>query len=758
MFRTVPTIVALLAAISLVTPQNAGAQAGAVTDVQIAPPTVSLAVGQRTSAFATAYNARGEVVATTRITWSTSSPGIVRVEVDSTSPEVVTLIGVAAGAAVVEARVGNRRGLATVQVGGAGGQVATQGGAGSFTSATVSAGNAAVIKLEPTALYLLPGESGKLAPVFLKDDGTPAAPTRLTWKTLVPAVANVDADGGVVGIAPGQGLIEASVGPLAARVPVVVTLTNIAITRRMATMSPGAFDTLVVIVPEQKNRLLPPTAFQWRSGDETVARVSPFGVVNAVGGGRTEILVSGFLQEVRVPVTVHKRVEFLRLSPPARMDTVRLPLGSTQRFVAEPQAMDQTPVPEATVSWRLLDTSVVAFDPSTGMMTAKRVGTTKLRVSVGGSGLDTAWTVSVVAGGVKFGTHLLGLGTGERAKVAASFVDEAGQPITQASGLRWSSSAPQVAQVDADGTVNATGFGRASIIGASTWGRADTLTVLVQGELLVSSTRGGTWDLYALDRRAPTVFNRLTSFPSTEVNAVYGPGGTTIVYVSSNDNNQDLYALEADGAKPARLTSTPAQEDAPDVTPDGKQVVYASNATGSYQVWIMNIDGSEQKRLTEGPGLSFQPSVSPDGRTIAFVSNREGNYDVYQMNLDGTNPRSVLKTPTREMSPQWLPNGHIAFLQEQRAGLDRKGPVVNVVVKRDAATGQLSNLTPLSHNVSDFAVSSQGDFLALVATAAGQGGNTPGRLFLLPIVSGATPTEVPLSIPKEQVFSPSFRK
>jgi Tol biopolymer transport system component len=379
-------------------------------------------------------------------------------------------------------------------------------------------------------------------------------------------------------------------------------------------------------------------------------------------------------------------------------------------------------------------------------------------VSVAGSGVDTAWTISVVAGGVKFNTHLLGLGTGERVQVSASFVDDAGQPLTAASGLRWSSSAPQVAQVDADGMVNATGFGRAAIIGTSSWGRADTLTVLVQGELLVSSTRAGTWDLYALDRRAPTIFNRLTSFPSTEVRAVYGPGGTTIVYVSSNDNNQDLYALDADGAKPVRLTNTPAQEDAPDITPDGKKVVYASNATGSYQVWIMNLDGSDQKRLTEGPGVSFQPTVSPDGRTIAFASNREGNYDVYQMNLDGTNPRSLLKTPAKEMSPQWLPNGHIAFLQEQRAGIDRKGPVVNVVVKRDATTGQLSNLTPLSHNVSDFAVSSQGDFLALIATAAGQGGNTPGRLFLLPILPGATPTEVPLSIPKERVFSPSFRK
>ncbi len=737
------------------------AQAPAVADIQVAPPSVSLAAGQRTSVFATAYDAKNAVVVIQRITWVSSNPAIVRVEADSTSPEIANLVGVAGGSAIVEARIGNRRGVATVTVTGGGAPapapVAAARPANPPPPVVVSTGNVALIKLEPSSLFLLLSEGRKLLPVFLREDGTPATPLNLTWKSLVPTIATVDAEGGVVALSPGQGLIEATAGNLAARIPVQVTLSNIAVARRSATMSPGMMDTFTVIVPDQQNRVLSPNSFQWRSSDESVARVSPFGVVTAVGGGRVEIIASGFLQEIRLPVNVHKQVEYLKLSPPARGDTIRIPLGSTVRFTAEPQALDNTTVAEAPVSWRLLDTSVVGFDQNTGVMSPKRVGTTRLRVSAG-SGLDTAWTVSVIAGGVRIGTHLVGLATGDRLHVSASLVDDSGNPIAPATGLRWISTAPAVAQVDAEGNVTAAGFGRASIIATTPWARSDTLVVMVQGELLITSTRGGTADIYALDRRAPTAVNRLTNLPSTEVAASFAHGGTSIAFISSKDGNQEIYTVDADGTNLRRLTNTPAQEDSPEWTPDGKQIVYASNAAGSYQIWIMNADGTEQKKLTDGPAFNFQPSVAPDGKSIAFTSTRESNYDVYLMNLDGTSQRNGHKSPGKETIPQFMPDGQLAFLQEQRNGTGRNAPLTSVVVRRDAA-GALTNLTPLSIVVTDFAVSPSGDLLALIISSSGQGGSMSSRLALLPTSSpGGTPTDVPLSIPTEQVFSPSFRR
>ena len=116
MRRTFWTVVTILSGGLALGFQEALAQA--VTTVQVAPPTVTLAVGQRTSVFATAFDATGNVLPNLQIRWTTTNAAVLKVEPDNTSPDVAVLVGVAAGAAIVEARIGNRRGAATVQVGG----------------------------------------------------------------------------------------------------------------------------------------------------------------------------------------------------------------------------------------------------------------------------------------------------------------------------------------------------------------------------------------------------------------------------------------------------------------------------------------------------------------------------------------------------------------------------------------------------------------------------------------------------------------
>src|SRR5258707_8735403 len=105
--RTTPTTAFLLLVLATSGPRHAYAQGGAIQEIQIAPPNVSLNIGQRTSIFATAYDAKGSVVVIQRITWVSNNPAVVKVEGDSTSPEVATLVGLAPDSAIVEARIGN---------------------------------------------------------------------------------------------------------------------------------------------------------------------------------------------------------------------------------------------------------------------------------------------------------------------------------------------------------------------------------------------------------------------------------------------------------------------------------------------------------------------------------------------------------------------------------------------------------------------------------------------------------------------------
>src|SRR6266849_4414916 len=83
-----------------------------VTEVQVAPPTVTIRVGERSGLLATAFDRIGNVIPTVRIIWSSNNVNVAKVDNNG------TVTGVANGVAIIEARVGTRRGQAAVQVTG----------------------------------------------------------------------------------------------------------------------------------------------------------------------------------------------------------------------------------------------------------------------------------------------------------------------------------------------------------------------------------------------------------------------------------------------------------------------------------------------------------------------------------------------------------------------------------------------------------------------------------------------------------------
>src|SRR5207248_3617696 len=127
-------------------------------------------------------------------------------------------------------------------------------------------------------------EKARVSPRALRDDGAPAAPVTVTWKSLRPDIASVDQNGVIVALAPGQGTVQVtSAGGLTATAPVVVQPSDVAVQEPVPlVMSPGDVDTLHVSVPAQGGRLVSPLALQWSTADASVARVNLVGVVTAV--------------------------------------------------------------------------------------------------------------------------------------------------------------------------------------------------------------------------------------------------------------------------------------------------------------------------------------------------------------------------------------------------------------------------------------------------------------------------------------------
>ncbi|HMA39000.1 MAG TPA: Ig-like domain-containing protein, partial [Gemmatimonadales bacterium] len=701
---------------------------------------------------ATAYDRVGNVLPAARVTWVSNNPQIAKVD------NAGTVLGVAAGATIVEARSGQRRGQAVVQVTAAAaagtGEAGQAGGAvDPLAGQPPGTGPAAVLRIDPPSVYMLPSEHTRVSPRALREDGTPAAPVQVTWKSLREDIASVDQNGTVVALAPGQGTVQMSgPGGLTATAPVVVQQAEYAVQEGTAlTFAPGEVDTLHVVVPTQENRLVNPVALTWASSDQSVAQVSLTGVVKAVGSGKATLTVSGFLQQKAVEVLVHRAVEFLAVRPTTRED-VEVPLTATVRFIAAALAADSSPVPEALLAWSVADTAIAAFDPATHTLTGKRIGRTQLNLRGPGPNPPRAvWAVSVIAGSVKLSAGRLGMALNARASLKASFTDDTGAVLGPATGLTWSSDAPAVAAVSEDGTVTGSSYGRARITATAPGGKSAAADVFVEDELLLVSTRGGTSRLYWLDHSNLAALRRVTPDTAGATDPAISPDGSRIAFVSTRDGNPEIYVMDADGTNLTRVTSDPQADGRPVFTADGSALVFQSLRSGKPQIWTAALDGSGARALTTD-SVNQTPAVSPDGGTIAYASVRNKNYDIWLMSRDGSNQRAFTKAPQQnETEPRFLRDGSLAFIVERREA----NRMVRMVVKADLATGAVTPLTGTDLPIAGFAVSSRGDLIALVVPTDPNNRRNPLYRVQLQTVGAGTPTPIPAG-PTEQMMAPTF--
>ena len=143
----------------------------------------------------------------------------------------------------------------------------------------------------------------------------------------------------------------------------------------------------------------------------------------------------------------------------------------------------------------------------------------------------------------------------------------------------------------------------------------------------------------------------------------WSPDGTRIVFFSQRDNNQEIYAMNADGTHQMRLTDNPASDAEPSWSPDGQYIAFASDRDGNSEIYKMNTDGSDQIRLTDNPASENFPSWSADGTRIVFQSARDGNMDLYSINADGTDLTRLTIHPAPDALPACSPDGwKIAFI------------------------------------------------------------------------------------------------
>ena len=712
------------------------AQTQPVVEVQMTPETMTIGVGQKQAIFATAFDNRGNLIASAKFTFWSSDTLIARVSKEG------TVLGMTPGLAKIEARFQGRRASMAVLI--------TGSAPGDSTRARGS--SAAAVTLTPASVSLFPGENVRVTVQALRGDGSPVALGRLTWRSLQPDVASVDSTGLVAGLRSGRTTVQVSAGSrLLATLPVEVSQPDFVLSRNSYVLGPEEVDTLRAVVPSQGNREIR-SLVQWRSTDSSVATVSPSGIVRAQAPGRAEIIATGFSQERRAVVVVHQVPDALVVSPHHSAGPIQVPLRSTRKFTAVAEAADSTPIPEARITWELGDTALAAFDPASGVLTPKVLGTTTLTARLAGI-QPAVWTIQITSGEIAIDPARIGLGSGQRVTLTVLFKDEQDTPAGRASGIRWSSDRPDVAVARDGGVIDPVGPGHAVVTAAAPWGKTAKADVFVAGDLLLSSNRDGKFGIYQLQLTGPTNFFPLLRDSATNIQAVLSPDRTRVAFSSNRSGNFDLYVMDADGLNSRQLTNDAGNEGDPAWTPDGKWIVYTATRGSATQIVIVSVDGGETRQLTTTSRGNHSPSVSADGRTIAFVTARDGNQEIYAMGLDGSNQRRLTKTSVRESFPRFFRNGDLGYVVE-RGGSSKGSRVMRLAL---AGTGAAASILETEEPIASLAVSREGDRFAYVIgkiTDAAKG-RVDFSFFLQATAAGSAPVSIPLR-PGEQILTPAF--
>lgn len=178
------------------------------------------------------------------------------------------------------------------------------------------------------------------------------------------------------------------------------------------------------------------------------------------------------------------------------------------------------------------------------------------------------------------------------------------------------------------------------------------------GHVIFVSDRDGSMNLY-MSSPDGVEQTRLTFSDAKDPSV--SPDGTKVAFVSTIDNNMDIYILDILSRNVTRVTDALEKDSAPSWSPDGNRLAFESFRDGNFEIYITNIDGSNVIRLTDDPAGDSNPIWSPSSDEIAFVSNRFGNADILILSTNGT--VSTLTTNVApDSAPAWSPDASmIAF-------------------------------------------------------------------------------------------------
>ncbi|HLA77243.1 MAG TPA: BamA/TamA family outer membrane protein [Vicinamibacteria bacterium] len=118
-------------------------------------------------------------------------------------------------------------------------------------------------------------------------------------------------------------------------------------------------------------------------------------------------------------------------------------------------------------------------------------------------------------------------------------------------------------------------------------------------------------------------------------NPRFAPGGAMVAASRYQPGGRlDLVLVDAESGEVTPLTEDRAKDVEPVFTPDGSHLVFRSDRDGVSNLYALRLSDRALLRITNVLGGAFLPDLSPDGRTLAFASYSSRGYDLATAPLD----------------------------------------------------------------------------------------------------------------------------
>ena len=140
-----------------------------------------------------------------------------------------------------------------------------------------------------------------------------------------------------------------------------------------------------------------------------------------------------------------------------------------------------------------------------------------------------------------------------------------------------------------------------------------------------------------------------------------------IVYASTENQQSDLWSINADGSDSRRLTYDSGFF--PSASRAGSLVAFVSAKGGTRHVWCLEVESARQEQLTAGGGESH-PSISPDGKWVVYTPLGEGRNTLRKIAVAGGAPVQLTRNSIA-IKPVVSPDGKMIACVYRRTEADK---------------------------------------------------------------------------------------